>query len=692
MSRVGTFEPAATFTVSDESDLTTTHHSKNRNSSSCRCLTRICTFRVPVWQMLLFLFIAAVLIAVLGLLIAMFGPGNTELKYPKKTTTDVPATKETTTASVKETTPVKITEPQFSAEPTTVPKTTAKLSGAATTPPQTTGQTTPGPTTKPPATTEAPTTEAPTTEAPTTTAPANTQPPPTTSPSAATTPQTTGQTTAGPTTKPPATTEAPTTTAPPTTKPPPTTAPSDKNALECGVVIVGGGTGGLLTAYALLQSKKETNETGVCVFEREDHLGGKIFDFNFTQAPDLLVGLGEWNIYGYNDNEQDLVRHLSIQTDPWVTKTHRVKARCVYADSCDYLKPKAFPTLLNRAPMNNNTLERIAEFIFDDARNYSQFSTAGTFLSYELSPEGAKLMEDTYGFQGDNDYMQAINPLSYREYLEKKILVISESQDDRRPKKGMSELITHLAQEVQSRGGKIYLKETVNSIERRGDKFVLRTTNFTVNANQTVITAGPKAVKKITGDVIRGITDHEIFKSIVSVPAFSGAAVYERAWWNDSTAVQKNNTLKPLDKFISSSNCLGITMPYEGLGPNGEAALHTIANNGGCSDKWGKILQVSANEVDKELKRALKYKFQRDDVPDPLETKYKYWEEGFWFLQKPGASFNLTVIQQWAKRPLTGQDVFLVDRAYYSFGGWLDDTIRASLVALKEGWKLDFVL
>lgn len=67
-----------------------------------------------------------------------------------------------------------------------------------------------------------------------------------------------------------------------------------------------------------------------------------------------------------------------------------------------------------------------------------------------------------------------------------------------------------------------------------------------------------------------------------------------------------------------------------GVGPNGSAVLHTIANNGGCSDKWGELLKISAKEVDKELKRALKYKFQREDVPDPLETKYKYWDEGFW--------------------------------------------------------------
>ena len=40
-------------------------------------------------------------------------------------------------------------------------------------------------------------------------------------------------------------------------------------------------------AYALLD---KTIETNVCIFEREDRLGGKIFDFNFTQAPDVAVG------------------------------------------------------------------------------------------------------------------------------------------------------------------------------------------------------------------------------------------------------------------------------------------------------------------------------------------------------------------------------------------------------------------
>ena len=56
-----------------------------------------------------------------------------------------------------------------------------------------------------------------------------------------------------------------------------------------------------------------------------------------------------------------------------------------------------------------------------------------------------------------------------------------------------------------------------------------------------------------------------------------------------------------------------VPIPYfydRGNGTCGRVVLHTIANNGGCSDKWGKLLEISQfnDVIDKELKRALKYK------------------------------------------------------------------------------------
>ena len=47
------------------------------------------------------------------------------------------------------------------------------------------------------------------------------------------------------------------------------------------------GVGGLLLAHMLLVKKKETS---VCIFERENHLGGKIYDYFFSQAPEISVG------------------------------------------------------------------------------------------------------------------------------------------------------------------------------------------------------------------------------------------------------------------------------------------------------------------------------------------------------------------------------------------------------------------
>ena len=246
----------------------------------------------------------------------------------------------------------------------------------------------------------------------------------------------------------------------------------------------------------------------------------------------------------------------------WNSKTKRVEARRQNASSFDDLKLKAFPTLRDHTPLNNKTLTETAAFISMNERNFTQFSTAETFLSYGLSPEGTKLMAEKFGFKGD--YMQAINPMCYRTYLEKEYYVNSASLDARRPpnSKGLSEIVTELTKKVERGGGKIYRKDTVASITKEGHQFLLQTTKLTVIANKTVITVGPAALKKIE-IFIRNITGQQIFESIVGVPAFYGAAVYDKPWWNDTTATQNSNNLQPLEKFISDRDFLGITMPYK---------------------------------------------------------------------------------------------------------------------------------
>lgn len=42
-----------------------------------------------------------------------------------------------------------------------------------------------------------------------------------------------------------------------------------------------------MLARDLLDSGRETN---VCIFEKENRLGGKIFDYRFLEAPNITVG------------------------------------------------------------------------------------------------------------------------------------------------------------------------------------------------------------------------------------------------------------------------------------------------------------------------------------------------------------------------------------------------------------------
>jgi len=68
---------------------------------------------------------------------------------------------------------------------------------------------------------------------------------------------------------------------------------------------------------------------------------------------------------------------------------------------------------------------------------------------------------------------------------------------------------------------------------------------------------------------------------------------------------------------------------FSGRGPNGEAVLHVSYNDGECGEKWGELLKLPKATVDREIHRALEYKFKRT-IPQPLSTVYQYWDEGAW--------------------------------------------------------------
>lgn len=87
-----TFDSQATLTVSEGYDLRNQHHYSSRR---CGCDYFHTRWAFRVWQVLLFLLVVAVVITIMGLLIAMFGPGNRNLSYSKKEAVVAPTVKVT---------------------------------------------------------------------------------------------------------------------------------------------------------------------------------------------------------------------------------------------------------------------------------------------------------------------------------------------------------------------------------------------------------------------------------------------------------------------------------------------------------------------------------------------------------------------------------------------------------------------
>ena len=79
MGSVRTFDRATTLTVCEGNDVTKQEHYFKKRCNRCDCFHKRCTF--GAWQVLLFLFIVAVIIAGLALVIAMMETGKIATKH-----------------------------------------------------------------------------------------------------------------------------------------------------------------------------------------------------------------------------------------------------------------------------------------------------------------------------------------------------------------------------------------------------------------------------------------------------------------------------------------------------------------------------------------------------------------------------------------------------------------------------------
>lgn len=442
--------------------------------------------------------------------------------------------------------------------------------------------------------------------------------------------------------------------------------------LSCDVVILGGGAGGLHTAFRLAPTLGEK----VCLFEKENRLGGRIYDVSKTPGGPVY-GLGALRIMETQEVVFKLADELGIQYVAAPFEDDLIRARGAAAFDSDSLRTQAYPkvTASEGALYDQFRLgpERAKAAQYPDLRSYMRAT---------LGAENYQFVADTFRFRGDFTY-----PLSAKAYLE----FLDEDWDvcctASYPVGGMSEFIKRMAAKATQNKARIFLSEPAQEIEDgpgNGNRYRITTPNYVVTANRLVIAVDAEGFKWVGGELAKKIQAQPQFKDLIGVKVASVNQWWPNAWWQNAIPGKKTR------RVWSTETCVNfIEMPTTPYAANQMVTRSVYEDEKSCVDFWEETVKRGTPAVEAEIERGLKTMFPGVAIPKPVKTEVKIWPAG-WYWLRAGSPYSNMDIAKWAISPLPGEAVSLVGESYNpQRSTWSDGAFKSSINTLNSVFGLN---
>ena len=461
-------------------------------------------------------------------------------------------------------------------------------------------------------------------------------------------------------------------------------------ALSCEVAIVGGGAGGLHTALRLAPELGD----GVCLFEKESVLGGRIHDVAFDESdPDSpRVGVGARRVMEGQTVLLDLANELGLTLETPAVTADLVNARGGYAFSKEEMLP-LYPDVQPDESGDTETALYDALRFGPERANVGDYDNFEAYVRAVVGDPGYDFLRDMSRFRAD--FESPLDAAGYLDYLDEEWDVCCTPSY---PVGGMSQFIIQMDAAAEADGARVFTSEPVASINRvDGGGYVLETSNYTVNADKVVIAAPPGALNYITGDVVDDIKEQQVYQDIVGVKVVTITQWWAEPWYADviNPALTEDNQVW---RAWTTEHCLNfIEIPVEPYAAAGNITRSVYNDNLECSEYWEQLNTEGGGAVEAAVKEGLEHLFVDNGVsqpadivvPDPLKTYVQIWPAGWHWLGE-GASVTNAELYEWAADPLSGEDVGLVGEAYnVQRSGWSDGAYKSSLNLLNTRYGME---
>jgi glycine/D-amino acid oxidase-like deaminating enzyme len=468
--------------------------------------------------------------------------------------------------------------------------------------------------------------------------------------------------------------------------------PSD---LRCEVAIVGGGAGGLHTAFRLAADAGMGEN--VCLFELEDRLGGRIKDLALdeTDPNSPRVGVGARRIAAGQVVVERLASELELVLDTPARPGSLINVEGGSSYNSDDLVPLYSPDLTCASESDGGTATEdcLLDLLLEDGNRSraADFELFGDYVVDVTGEEGWQFLRDMSRFRGD--YQADIDPVSYLDWLTEELTLGALPSY---PHGGMSSFIEGMASRTADAGGQIFLSEPVARIDRDGDGFSLQTATMSVSATSVVIAVPPIALEWIEGDVIDDIKAQPEVSEIQAIEVVNVTNWWPSPWWEE---IRDSESDEGLWRAWTTESCVNfIEIPQEEYLAEAWVTRSVYNDDSDCADFWLQTLEDGGEEaVNAAVIEGLEQVFSNNGytlpetvtLPEPVKTQVQVWPDA-WHWLGAGATTTNTGLRDWAVEPLPGESVGLVGEAYnVQRSAWSDAAYKSSIYLLNSQYGMD---